>query len=44
MVGIDVEELELLVDKVELVMPELDGEYPELCKKEKLDDDDLVEL
>ena len=37
-VGIDVEEPELLV------IPELDEEYPELCEKEKLDDDDPVEL
>jgi len=39
-----VEEPELLVDKVELVIPELDEEYPELCGKEKLDDDDPVEI
>ena len=37
-VGIDVEEPELLV------IPELDEKYPELCEKEKLDDDDPVEL
>lgn len=41
------EEPGLLVDKVELVIPELDEEYPELCEEEKLDDkpdDDPVEL
>ena len=38
------EEPELLVDKVEFLIPELDEEYPELCEKEKFHDDGPVEL